>query len=134
MLNNRINDFLNIISNFKKIYYEKEFQNNNFIKQIGYFLNLETDYILLDNNYDQLILPIPFSNILNYLHVRVSKLNIYKLNPITFNSTNKNYFIQVKTVVNTEDYSKSSGGDTISVFIIENAMTNISYLLLELIN
>lgn len=88
----------------------------------------------MENNYDQSISPMTFSTIFNFLHIKVSKLNAYKINPITFNSTNKNYFIQGKTVIDTQDYVKSSGGDTVSVFVIENAMTSINYVLLELIN
>lgn len=134
LLNNRINDFLDMLVNFKQIYYSKEFQSNNFIKQVDQFLYFETDYIVMKTNYEQSTKPVSISTIFNFLHIKLFKLNEYKINPISFNNTSKNYFIQGKTVVDTQDYVKSSGGDAVSVFIIENAMTNINYSIIKLIN
>ena len=34
LLNNRITDFLNILVNFKQIYYDKQFQNNHFVLRV----------------------------------------------------------------------------------------------------
>lgn len=129
----RIEDYIENFKKFRERFYSNQFQTISNLEPLSSFLLEKRNFVSMGNDYGQTSESRNLFEIFNYLHIRLNKLANGNLNPLSFNSTNKNYFIKNKTNIEVDD-SSDLEGDSICIFLLENALTTINYPLIEMIN
>lgn len=129
----RIEDYIENFKKFRERFYSNQFQTISNLEPLSTFLLEKRQFVSMGNDYREASEERNLFEIFNYLHIRLHKLANGNVNPLSFNSSDNNYFIENKTNVEVDD-SSDLEGDSICVFLLENALTTINYPLIEMIN